>query len=384
MDYTRDVHRLVARVAIVVAVTLAQFVLFEAGLRLQAGSEAAPEFRALFADDERIGHVLNPGATAHYSTVEFSTDISINHEGVRDEELGPKQPNERRIVVLGDSLVMAVQVPLAETFTKRLEARLNATGRATRYRVINAGVQGYGPVEEQLFFEKIAPTLQPDLVLIGVYVGNDAIEAADSASKLDPDAASTAAAAADDLLEQARRVARRSMVLQIARLRVQTLLARVRTATPERPLLTYLATEDPLVTRGLAVTARSIQAIQADAARYDAPVAVVLLPARLQVNDRNFADLAATVRAAGGRLERNAATTRFLRMLQTLDVPVLNVLPGFEARPDREQLYFLRTAHLTPLGHEALAEQLERFLRTEGLVPIPAPTVARQASPPVP
>jgi hypothetical protein len=279
---------------------------------------------------------------------------------------------------------MAVQVPLAETFAKRLEARLNASGPAAPYRVINAGVQGYGPVEEQLFFEKMAPALEPDLVLIAIYVGNDAIEAADSAPRLDSGAASMAGAAANDLLEPVRRTARRSMVLQIARLRVQTVLARVRTATPERPLLTYLAGEDPLVTRGLSVTAGSIEAIEAEAARHDARVAVVLLPARLQLNDRNFEDLQASVRAAGGRLERDAATVRFRRMLGRLDVPVLDALPGFRARPDREQLYFLRTAHLTPLGHEALAEQLERFLRAERLVPDPAPTAAHQTPAPAP
>ena len=120
-----DVHRFATRMMIVGAILAAQFVLFETGLRLQAGSEAAPEFRALFADDEVIGHVLSPGASAHFSTAEFSTEIRINQAGVRDEELGEKQPNERRVVILGDSLVMAVQVELDETFTKQLERRLN-------------------------------------------------------------------------------------------------------------------------------------------------------------------------------------------------------------------------------------------------------------------
>ena len=367
-----DVHRLLTRASIVGAILAVQFVLFETGLRLQAGSEAAPEFRALFADDDQIGHVLNPGATAHFSTVEFSTDIRINQAGVRDEELGEKPPNERRIVVLGDSLVMAVQVPLAETFAKRLQHRLNEPSGPLRYRVINAGVQGYGPVEEQLFFAKMAATLQPDLVIITVYVGNDAIEAFDSASKLIPRDTSSAVASTDELLERLRRIARRSMVLQIARLRVQTVLARLRTATPERPLVTYLADEDPLVTRGLAITAESIQAIEDDAAAHGARVAVLLLPARLQLNDRNFEDLETSVREAGGRMERDIATVRFRRAVETLEIPMLDPLPGFRARPDREDLYFLRTAHFTPLGHEALAEQLERFLRQEQLVAGPA------------
>ena len=74
-----------------------------------------------------------------------------------DEEIGPKAPDERRIVMLGDSLVLSVQVPFAQTFGELLERRLNARPSAYRYRVINAGVQGYGPVEELLFFRAIAP-----------------------------------------------------------------------------------------------------------------------------------------------------------------------------------------------------------------------------------
>ena len=82
-------------------------------------------------------------------------------------EIGPKPPGERRIVVLGDSLVLAVQVPLQQTFCKQLERRLNGRGGATHYRVINAGVQGYGPVEDALFYERVAARLQPDLVVVG-------------------------------------------------------------------------------------------------------------------------------------------------------------------------------------------------------------------------
>ena len=57
------------------------------------------------------------------------------------------------------------------------EQRLNQRSPSLRYRVVNAGVQGYGPVEEQLFFRAIASTVQPDLVLPVVFVGNDAEEA---------------------------------------------------------------------------------------------------------------------------------------------------------------------------------------------------------------
>ena len=119
-----------------------QFVVLEGAIRLHGGSEVAPEFRRLFMQDPRVGHRLQPGARARFTTVEFSTDLAINAQGVRDDEpIGPKASNERRIVVLGDSLVMSVQVAFADTFCERLEAKLNAADSAPRTSSISASVQ---------------------------------------------------------------------------------------------------------------------------------------------------------------------------------------------------------------------------------------------------
>src|SRR5262245_55479168 len=130
-----------------------QFGIFEAALRTWGTSEAAPAFQGLFTADPETGYRLKPGAHVRFTTAEFDTEIAINRAGVRDdEEIGPKAPDERRIVILGDSLVLSVQVPFHQTFGELLEARLNSRHFPYRYRVINAGVQGYGPVEERLFF----------------------------------------------------------------------------------------------------------------------------------------------------------------------------------------------------------------------------------------
>ena len=38
---------------------------------------------------------------------------------------------------------------------RELEDRLNRVGGPVHYRVINAGVQGYGPVDEWMYFDKV-------------------------------------------------------------------------------------------------------------------------------------------------------------------------------------------------------------------------------------
>ena len=139
---SRDALR---RLALFGAILILQFAVFEVALRTWGSSEAAPAFQGLFEGDPVLGYRLKPGARVRFATDEFDTDIRINSAGVRDdEEIGEKAPDERRILILGDSLVLAVQVPFGKTFGELLERRLNRRESALHYRVINGGVQGSG------------------------------------------------------------------------------------------------------------------------------------------------------------------------------------------------------------------------------------------------
>ena len=353
-----------SRISLFAAIMLVEFAAFEAGLRLKGGSEAAPAFQRLFMTDSRIGYRLRPGTETRFKTSEFETDIRINAEGTRDNEIGPKAPNERRVVVLGDSIVMAIQVPLVQTFCKRLEDRLNADRLAGpyHYRVINAGVQGYGPVEELLFYQHVVQRFDPDVVLVGLFVGNDAMEAADSAPKL-REGRTPAARTRENVGVWLRRIVRRSMVLQIIRLRAVGFLERLGKARPiDRALTMYLPSTPPDMERGLGVTRECVTSIAALAEQHGARTGIVLLPARFQVADDDYARLKEAVAESGETLVRDAATERFARALSGLPLPLMDALPLLRNSPRRAELFFQDTVHLTPLGHQVLADGLERFL----------------------
>lgn len=353
------------RLAAFALIVAAQFGVFEMALRTWGSSEAAPSFQGLFEGDPEIGYRLKPNARTRFATPEFAADIAVNSSGFRDEEeIGVKPPNERRIVLLGDSLVLSVQVPFRQTFGELLERRLNARGGATRYRVVNAGVQGYGPIEEQLFFRKIARTLQPDLVIPVVFVGNDAEEAFSSRIKLTGAQRGAAAAVSDSAVTRFRRLVRRSMVLQILRLRVVSATERfgVTGAPPEPPLQSYAANPAARISEGIEIARQSIEDIESTAARAGAATAVVLMPARFQVDDADYGRLKEAVAAAGGELVRDAATERFARAVATLPVPSLDVLPALRAALPGPDLFYQETVHLTPRGHEVVAQALEGFL----------------------
>lgn len=353
-------------------ILIAQGLVFEAGMRLYGSSEAAPVFQQLFMQDARIGHRPRPGAQIHYVTPEFETDIAINAAGLRGPELGPKGPGERRIVVLGDSLVLAVQVDQRDTFCSVLEGRLNDRHDGHSYRVINAGVQGYGPVEEWLFFEHVIADLRPDVVLIAVFVANDAIEALDSARKLDADR-STASRTREEVTGLARRTIRRSMVLQTLRLRYDAIKGRLeQTPVAQRPLMTYLKTPPPDVAKGLALAVDTFARIRDRAAAGGAATGFVLVPARFQLDDDDYGRLAATVASNGGTLARDAATERFATALAPLGAPMLDLLPVLRQQPDPVGLFFKENIHFTARGHRVVASALEQFLETSGLVAAPS------------
>jgi lysophospholipase L1-like esterase len=352
------------RLGLLALILLAQFAALEAGLRWHGGSEASPAFQQLFMQDPRVGHRLRPGATARYTTTEFSSDIVINAQGVRDDRpIGPKAPNERRVVILGDSLVLSVQVDLQTTFAKQLERGLNATGTGFDWRVVNAGVQGYGPVDEWLFYKNVVDPLDPDLVLIMVFVGNDAVEAHDKQSWIDADGP-PASGGADVAAGQLRRIIRSSMVLQHVRFRWDLLKLAVEGPGAERPLTSYLESPPADVIDGLAVSRRAFSLIADKAAARGARTAFVLMPARFQTDDADHARLDAIVTAGGDTLLRHAATERFQHALAPLALPTLDLLPVLQAQPERQELFFQENVHLTPRGHQVVGDALVSFVRS--------------------
>jgi lysophospholipase L1-like esterase len=346
-------------------VLIVEFAVIEAGLRAYGAFEGTTTFQSLFMDDAGTGIRPRPGARIRYSTVEFTTDIAINEQGVRDDEpIGPKAADERRVVVLGDSLVFSVQVQQAQTFCERLERQLNERGDPFRWRVINGGVQGYGPVQEWFFFDRVAAEFQPDLVLIVAFVGNDAVEAADTVSHLD---AGRPLENEQPQLNRLRRIVRMSVTLQSVRIRWDQLRGRLMTGTPERPLASYLTDPPPVIQTGLETSRRAFSQIVSRATAIGARTGIALMPARFQVNDEDFRNLNAAVHEAGGVLDRNAASQRFQSALSPIGVPLLDLQPVLFAQPDRAGMFFLRTVHLTPRGHEVVAHALYDFLQSSGL-----------------
>jgi len=65
---------------------------------------------------------------------------------------------------------------------------------------------------------------------------------------------------------------------------------------------------------------------------------------------------------------RDAATERFAAAVSGLQLPDLDVLPALRAALPGPDLFFQQTVHLTPRGHEIVAEALDRFIEQQHLL----------------
>lgn len=96
--------------------------------------------------------------------------VRINEHGRRGDESAYPQA-DHRLIVYGDSFVAAEYTPERETYVRQLEQILNAG--APRTSVLNAGVTGYGVDQQALRIEDEMASLQPHLVIVTIYAGND-------------------------------------------------------------------------------------------------------------------------------------------------------------------------------------------------------------------
>lgn len=118
--------------------------------------------------DPVLNHVLIPNIkfthTGRLPGLEYVTVSQINSTGQHDHEIPPKKQNEKRILILGDSFVEAMQVPMDKNFCKRLEKHLNQN-LSVPVTVINAGVASYSPLLELLYYEQRLKTFKSDIVI---------------------------------------------------------------------------------------------------------------------------------------------------------------------------------------------------------------------------
>jgi len=179
---SRSLRTTAALLALAAASTLATLGVFEVALRWMGYEPiyavySHPEI--FWQKDPLLGWAHTPNSEAVYVgprpwPVEFEATVRINSLGLRGPEIAELPENGYRIMVLGDSLVAAFEVPWQQTFSALLEAEMKREFDLP-VQVINAGVRGYGTDQSYLYYKERGSLLHPDLVIF-IHGGNDAAD----------------------------------------------------------------------------------------------------------------------------------------------------------------------------------------------------------------
>jgi hypothetical protein len=159
---------------------LAAFFLSELVVRIADSREWVQIDKTLISDTNIYSatkvYEHKPYSSRVFTLGDYQNYMGINKYGFRDGDYSKDKPgNVFRIVTIGDSMTMGAGVNVSETYPKILESRLNSEGTdVTTYEVISMAVNGYGPLNYLAVYKENAINFNPDLTIVGVYLGNDA------------------------------------------------------------------------------------------------------------------------------------------------------------------------------------------------------------------
>lgn len=353
--------------------------------------------------DELRGSRLIAGKAGYWTQEdrEFVTPVQVNLHGFRDVEHSyEKPPGVFRIVVLGDSFVEAMQVPLMATFPRQLEDLLSVTSRPQRVEVISAGVSGYGTAGALLALREKGLRYQPDLVLLAFYPGNDVKNNSptledtlrpeyDEAGEL----VRVVSMKKDTKAKGWRAVVARSRAYQFLRQlllvrqpRVAEALARFgllkREAVHAAPVRggvpvdygVYAAELEPDWQLAWAHTEKLLGQMKQDVSQAGATFALAILSSRDQVYPETWQQVVNANAAMQGKVwDVEAPQKRVQQWCTDHAVPCLPLGPIFKVQaqaPAAEPLHYLRDGHWTVAGHRLAAVNLRDFLERSRLLPV--------------
>ncbi len=124
--------------------------------------------------DRKYGFVLSPNSESVHSSKEFTYTMRTNSLGFRTREIQPKNSNEYRVMLIGDSMLWGVGVEEEDTVASYLE-KLREAIPAKRLSAYNYSVKGYNTVQELIVAKNHMGSLQPDHIILGFLIANDII-----------------------------------------------------------------------------------------------------------------------------------------------------------------------------------------------------------------
>ena len=317
----------------------------EGMVRLLAPQRPTPAFvfdstDTLHELDPVLGRVMRRSITAPFV---FGTQVHTNSLGLRDQEVGPKEATETRILSLGDSYAMGYGVEIEQSYGKLLERRLGSAFPSRRVSVISAGVDGYGTRQAIIAFERLRGTLQPDFVLGTFVAGNDVHDNA--------------------MFEQRLRT-HLNTPLGVVGSNSHAVRLLLKASFPIWFFLANRSTEN--IDRTIDLL-REQEGVLREA---QVPCLMLIIPARHQIRPAVEPPVKALMRFGWGRrlvFRQNRAVIDHFRRE---GVPYLDTWPALVRADSQARVSFSNDSHLNAFGHEVVAREILATLQDSLLNPL--------------
>jgi hypothetical protein len=289
-----------------------------------------------------------------------------NSHGFYDAEHALAKPSGvLRVVALGDSYTVGM-VPFGESYIARVNAAIGPSVEVLNLGVVHTAVPEY---EETLRGEALS--FDPDLVLLGLYVGND-IRRAPSRGLFSP-VGSKAVVAARVLARiwasgaPYRQSLPGSILYQTAadgsRVEVPLMTVEQHVDRAQRHLeRLFREPQDGRMLEAWGDTEAALRRLVALCRGLGLPVLATLAPEEIQVDDALFARVVARMGERPEAFDRDYPNRRLRALLAALDVPVLDLTAALRAAEASAHTYHPRGVHWNAHGNAAAADAVASWL----------------------
>jgi GDSL-like Lipase/Acylhydrolase family len=124
-----------------------------------------PPDSVLYGPDAELGWSLVPNRSTQSTSGNRTIPVEINSLGLREREFTDARPGT--FIFIGDSFTFGYDAEPNERFSDLLQQAL------PQYRMINAGVSGYGTDQQYLLLQRLWKHVRPQVVVLTVCVDND-------------------------------------------------------------------------------------------------------------------------------------------------------------------------------------------------------------------
>jgi hypothetical protein len=285
-------------------------------------------------------------------------DFRLNSKGFKDVEFDEKKATGIfRILGIGDSFAFGA-VPYAANYLTILETTLRQNGKSVE--VINMGIPGIGPNEYLALLMREGLGLEPDMVLLSFFIGNDF----------------------KDTRQERRSMLTYSYVLSFLKYvidlnrKIENIVVHgAGTYDDNVPVFSdaaYLSLERDRsyiyvkgnidFERDFDEALSALQRIKAMCNRNGIKLSIVIIPDELQVDVDLKERVLREFKIAPESLDIELPNKRLVDALQRQGIDYLDLLPEFVAASSRERLYRPNDTHWNIRGNTLAAELITRHL----------------------